>query len=62
MKSEKEKMLSGELYDAADIELIKDRKKARELTRLINTSMEIEDEKRIGILKNFLGKRAKIYT
>ncbi|WP_409348185.1 maltose acetyltransferase domain-containing protein [Paenibacillus gyeongsangnamensis] len=43
-KTEKEKMLSGELYQAADPELVKDRLNARRLTRLFNQSLETENE------------------
>lgn len=59
MKSEKEKMLSGELYDAADLELINDRKNARRLTRLFNQSMETEDDERVVILKELFGSTGK---
>lgn len=38
MKSEKEKMLAGELYDPLDIELANDRRRAREICRELNAS------------------------
>ncbi len=41
MKTEKAKMLDGELYYAADPELVKERVNARRLTRLFN---EVERE------------------
>ena len=34
MKTEKDKMINGELYNAADSELVKERENARRLTRL----------------------------
>lgn len=58
-KTEKEKMLSGELYLAADPELLKDRLNARRLTRLFNQSLETEDERRIELLRELLGSMGK---
>ena len=55
MKTEKEKMLAGELYNAADPELTTDRVKARKLTRLFNDSIETENQKRTEILKELFG-------
>lgn len=46
MKTEKQKMLAGELYCAADPDLIKERKRARQLTRLYNSTAEDELEQR----------------
>ncbi|AHV99114.1 maltose O-acetyltransferase [Paenibacillus sabinae T27] len=58
-KTEKEKMLSGELYLAADPELVKDRLNARRLTRLFNQSLETEDERRIELLRELFGSTGK---
>ncbi|CAM3541065.1 maltose acetyltransferase domain-containing protein [Cytobacillus oceanisediminis] len=55
MKTEKEKMLAGEMYDPADPELLKQRENARRLVRLINQTTEIEGDKRIGLLKELFG-------
>ena len=38
MKTEREKMLAGELYDAFDFELVELRRRARELCHKLNTS------------------------
>lgn len=46
MKTEKEKMVNGELYNPAIPELVKDRMDARELTRLFNGSLEGEINRR----------------
>jgi maltose O-acetyltransferase len=54
--TEKEKMIRGELYDAADAELVELRKRARLLCREYNLSSAEEEEKRVGILKNLFGK------
>lgn len=55
MKSEKQKMLDGELYNAADPELVKERENARRLTRQYNLSTETEYENRTMILKELFG-------
>ncbi len=55
MKSEKEKMVSGDLYKAADPELLKERINARRLTRLFNESLETDDNKRMELLKELFG-------
>ena len=54
--TEKEKMLSGQVYLANDDTLQKDRQRARRLTRLFNQTSEDELEKRTGYLKELLGK------
>jgi maltose O-acetyltransferase len=53
MRSEKSKMLAGELYDPADAELAADRAKAHELCRLLRVSAarDIQD-----LLSRLLGK------
>ncbi len=55
MKTEKEKMLNGELYHAGDPELTKERVNARRLTRLYNQTCETEDIKRTELLKELFG-------
>ncbi|CAH2713067.1 Maltose O-acetyltransferase [Neobacillus rhizosphaerae] len=55
MKTEKEKMINGELYNAADSELVKERENARRLTRLYNLTLETEGAKRTELLKELFG-------
>jgi len=55
VKTEKEKMLNGELYNAGDAELVKERLNARRLTRLYNQSLETEGNKRTELLKELFG-------
>ncbi|CUA79406.1 sugar O-acetyltransferase [Anoxybacillus suryakundensis] len=55
MKSEKEKMVSGQLYRATDPELVKEREHARKLTRLLNETLETEHERRVSLLKELFG-------
>ena len=40
MKTEKEKMLSGEMYNPADPQLVKDREEARKKVRIYNQTLE----------------------
>ena len=56
MKSEKEKMLRGELYDATDPQLTKERRKARLLFKQFNDTGDDETELRLQILKQLIGK------
>lgn len=60
-KTEKEKMLSGELYQASDAELVEERLQARELTRLFNESLETEGEKRAHLIKQLFGSTGQNY-
>lgn len=55
MKTEKEKMLAGEMYNPEDPELVKDRLEARRKTRIYNQTLESEGEKRTELLKDLLG-------
>lgn len=55
MKTEKEKMLSGKLYVAADPELTRERQHARRLTRLFNQSPETEEAERRRLLRELFG-------
>ncbi len=55
MKSEKEKMLAGELYDALDPELVEARERARDLCHDLNASREREQEARRRILTELFG-------
>ena len=54
MKTEKQKMLSGELYHAPDPELSEERVKARLLLGELNSSAEDEEEKRKSILEKLI--------
>ncbi|UJF33990.1 sugar O-acetyltransferase [Paenibacillus hexagrammi] len=60
-QTEKEKMLNGELYQAGDAELVKDRLNARRLTRLFNQSLETDDEGRKEILRELFGSTGTQY-
>jgi len=53
--SEWEKMVSGQLYNAYDPELVKLRKNARRLCRLYNATTEEQTEERKSLLKQLFG-------
>lgn len=59
IKTEKEKMLNGELYNAADPQLLRERLKARMLTRLYNQTLETEENKRTELLQELFGSTEK---
>jgi maltose O-acetyltransferase len=54
MKTEKEKMLSGELYNATDPQLSEERFRARRLMKALNDSGEEEMEKRKAIVRELI--------
>ena len=55
MRTEKEKMLAGELYDALDPDLVRARERARDLCHDLNASREREQETRRRILSELFG-------
>jgi len=55
MRTEKQKMLAGELYDALDPELVTARERARNLCQDLNATRELEQETRRRILSELLG-------
>lgn len=57
MATEREKMLSGELYDSGDHDLVAERFACRILTKQYNDSAPDEEEKRNEILKKLLEKK-----
>lgn len=59
MRTEKEKMLAGDLYIAHDPELRKDFKRAKKLVRLYNHTTEDQKEERQRLAEKLLKKLAK---
>jgi maltose O-acetyltransferase len=55
MRTEKDKMLAGELYDPLDSQLVRERKRCRNLCRLLNESREDQREERGRILAELFG-------
>ena len=51
MQTEKQKMLAGEMYDAADPQLSAERRRARDLCRSLNASHDNEQEVRQRIIR-----------
>ncbi|UOQ74154.1 sugar O-acetyltransferase [Hymenobacter cellulosilyticus] len=54
MKTEKEKMLAGELYDALDAQLTEERTQARLLLKQLNDSREDQTDERTRLLQQLL--------
>ncbi len=57
--NEKEKMITGKLYNPFDPELIEMRRSARELTDQFNSTPSSEVEKRVKIIKQLFGETGK---
>ena len=55
MKTEKEKMLAGELYDPLDRQLCDERQRCRELCKALNDSREDQQKERMRILAELFG-------
>ena len=55
MVTEKEKMLSGEMYDATDPQLTAERQRARDLCKALNQSYDSEQKLREGIIRELFG-------
>ena len=55
MTTEKEKMLTGEMYDAADPQLTEERRHARDLCKTLNESPDNEQELRQRIIRKLFG-------
>jgi maltose O-acetyltransferase len=56
MRTEREKMLSGELYNAFDPELVQQRERARDLCQILNASREAERELRQQLCLKLFGR------
>lgn len=56
MESEWQKMVSGELYDPGDEELVQARRRARDLLRELNALKDEQEDERRGILASLFGK------
>lgn len=57
MATEKEKMLAGDLYNAADPQLVLERRRAKNMCRTYNATRDEEQEKRQQILFELLGAK-----
>ena len=55
MKTERQKMLAGELYDPFDAELVAGRRRARDLCAALNATGEAEESERRRILRELFG-------
>jgi maltose O-acetyltransferase len=55
MKTEKQKMLAGDLYDPLDPVLCQERQRCRDLCKLLNDSREDQQDERKRIIADLLG-------
>ena len=62
MKTEKKKMLAGELYDPLDVQLCFERQRARDLCQDLNASREDQSAERAAILAALLGKETDAWV
>ena len=62
MRTEKQKMLQGELYEPWDPQLIEERKQARYLTRKLNLTTEEEGEERDEAIRKLFGSTGESVT
>jgi maltose O-acetyltransferase len=56
MRTEREKMLAGELYDAMDPDLVAGRYRARELCQKLNAARDADEELRRDLCEQIFGK------
>jgi maltose O-acetyltransferase len=56
MRTERDKMLAGELYDALDPVLVADRYRVRDLCQKLNASRDEEEEVRRDLCRQIFGK------
>lgn len=61
MKTEKQKMLAGELYDPADAGLLAERERARMLLKLFNDSSVAEKAQRADLLNQLFGAQTGVW-
>ena len=61
-RSEKQKMLTGELYNAGDPELVREREHARRLTRQFNATPENDAAGRTALLAELFGSGGSTAT
>jgi maltose O-acetyltransferase len=59
MRSERDKMLAGELYDPMDRELVAGRARARDLCQALNATSEAQEQERRRILKELFGAQGE---
>ena len=55
MRSERDKMLAGELYDPLDPELVAARNRARDLCQTLNATREVQQDERRQIVRELFG-------
>ncbi|WP_227269477.1 sugar O-acetyltransferase [Roseobacter weihaiensis] len=59
MRSEKDKMIAGELYQPGDVELVRDRARNQDIQRRYNTTIVSDSAERKSILDEWLGSHSE---
>src|SRR6187431_897477 len=62
MKTEKDKMLGGELYDPLDPQLCRERDRCRDLCLLLNATRENQKAERQRLLSELFGKETNVWV
>jgi len=62
MKTEKDKMLGGELYDPLEPQLCRERDRCRDLCRLLNATREDQKEERQRLLAKLFGRATNVWV
>ena len=62
MRTEKQKMLAGELYDPLDAELSRDRARCRELCQMLTATGVDRHEERQRLLSEIIGDRTDVWV
>lgn len=61
MKTEKEKMIAGQYYDAMDEELVKDRLHCRDIVFQFNQTNPVDEERRQALLKSIIKAKGEFF-
>ncbi|MEO8352582.1 MAG: sugar O-acetyltransferase [Chthoniobacteraceae bacterium] len=61
MKSEKEKMLAGELYDPLNPILCAERRRARDLCQALNQTADAQEKERTALLRDLFGTESDVW-
>lgn len=62
MRSQKDRMLAGEPYDASDPQLVADRVRARALCQALNALPPTHDAERVALLADLFGAQTNVYV
>lgn len=61
MKTEKDKMLAGELYDPLELQLCRERDRCRDLCLMLNATREDQKDERERLLTELFGRKTDVW-